>query len=169
MKILNRLPVAEKHYRLDCHGQNLEIKPYQIVLQVNISDDETWDARTPIFPALLDTGNHHAFSIQQQHLRRWAGIDPRFLRLQGKVRVGQRSATLHRARIWIHRNHAGKRDLRGDKPFLLAVDEGIIAYPEDESNYPRLPLVGLRAILGSNLRLIIDGKRKHASLRSPLW
>jgi hypothetical protein len=37
------------------------------------------------------------------------------------------------------------------------------------SHYPRLPLLGLRAILKNNLKRIIAGKRKHVSLRSPIW
>jgi len=46
---------------------------------------------------------------------------------------------------------------------------GIAIYPDDGSNYPRLPLLGLRAIIKKNLKLVIDGKRKHASLSSPTW
>ena len=49
------------------------------------------------------------------------------------------------------------------------VPDGIAIYPSDDADYPRLPLLGLRAILKNNLKLIIDGQRKHASLRSPLW
>lgn len=169
MKILDRSPIADKHYHLDCQGPSLAIKPYQIVIQVSLSDDATWDSRIPIFPALLGTGNNHNLSIQEHHLRRWAGIDPRFLQFQGKVRVAQRSATLRLARIWIHRNQTGRRDLRNDEPFMLPLDEGVICYADDGSNDPRLPLLGLRAIMDSNLKLIIDGRRKHASLRSPLW
>ena len=41
--------------------------------------------------------------------------------------------------------------------------------PPMRSNHPRLPLLGLRAILKNDLKLVIDGKRKHVSLRSPLW
>jgi hypothetical protein len=47
--------------------------------------------------------------------------------------------------------------------------EGIAIYPDDGSNYPRLPLLGLRAIIKNNLKLVIDGKRKYVSLSSPAW
>jgi hypothetical protein len=77
--------------------------------------------------------------------------------------------SLRFANVWIHRNQPGKRDLRAGDPFLLALDEGIAIYPNDGSNYPRLPLLGLRAIIKNNLRLVIDGKGKFVSLNSPIW
>jgi len=42
-------------------------------------------------------------------------------------------------------------------------------YPDDGSDYPRLPLLGLRAIIKNKLKLAIDGKRQHASLALPIW
>jgi len=42
-------------------------------------------------------------------------------------------------------------------------------YPDDGSNYPRLPLLGLRAIIKNKLKLVIDGKRQHTSLASRIW
>ncbi len=169
MKILDRLPIAHQHYQYNFRGESSAIKPYQIIIQVSISDHATWDPRIPVFPALLDTGNNHNFSIQAYQLRRWAGIDPRYLPVEGTVRVDRREATLHLARVWIHRNGGGKRDLRGGQPFMLRLAEGVIVYPADGSNHPRLPLLGLRAIMDNNLKLTIDGKRDHVSLRSPLW
>jgi hypothetical protein len=55
------------------------------------------------------------------------------------------------------------------RPFPLQLPEGIAVYPSDESNYPRLPLLGLRAIIKNELKVVIDGKRQHVSLRSPRW
>ena len=52
---------------------------------------------------------------------------------------------------------------------MLRLEEGIIVYPADGSDHPRLPLLGLRAIMDNNLKLIIDGQWKHVSLRSPFW
>ena len=63
MKILDRLPVFDKHYQFDIHGEPLKIRPFQILIQVSLSDIPTWDPRTPLIPALLDTGNNHNRSI----------------------------------------------------------------------------------------------------------
>jgi hypothetical protein len=169
MKILDRLPIANEHRLIDVRGEPVKLRPYQIVIRVSILNVQEWDPRAPNFPALLDTGNNLNFSIQTNHLTRWAGIHPKSLTPLSVVREGERSPSLHSANIWIHRNESGTRDLRDAQPYLLPLPEGIAIYPTDGSNYPRLPLLGLRAILKNNLKLVIDGKRKHVSLRSPLW
>jgi len=169
MKVFDRLPVVEEHFHLDIHGERLRIRPFQIIVQVSISDVLTWDPRTPIIPALLDTGLNHNFSMQESQLARWAGIHPKGWPFLGVIREGGRAPSLRFANVWIHRNQSGRRDLRDEQPYLLALDEGIAIYPDDGSNYPRLPLLGLRAIIKNNLKLVIDGKRKHASLSSPTW
>jgi hypothetical protein len=169
MRILDRLPIAEARREVEVGGRRVKLRPYQIVIQVSILDTHEWDSRAPIFPALVDSGNNLNFSIQAAHLTRWAGIHPRSLKHRGSVREGDRFPSLHTAGVWIHRNEPGRRDLRGAPPYPLQLPEGIAIYPSDESDYPRLPLLGLRAILKNNLKLIMDGKRKHVSLRSPLW
>jgi hypothetical protein len=169
MTILKRLPIAREPSLVSVHGEQLKLRPYQIIIQVSVSPFREFDARSPIIPTLIDTGLNHHFSIQERHLRRWAGIHPESLSKQGNMREGGRSADLRRAYLWIHRNEAGSHDLRDAEPFLVPLQEGMAIYAADGSNYPRLPLLGLRAILKNNLKLIIDGKRKHASLRSPLW
>jgi hypothetical protein len=169
MTILKRLPIGENPALLNIHGAQLKLRPYQIIIRVSVSPFREWDPRSPIIPALVDTGLNHHFSIQQQHLSRWAGVHPESLERLGNMREGGRTADLRRAYLWIHRNKTGRRELRDAEPFLVPQQEGIAIYPSDESNYPRLPLLGLRAILKNNLKLTIDGKRKHASLRSPLW
>jgi hypothetical protein len=167
MKILDRLPISGEHFTLDVVGQHLRLKPYQIIVQISISNLRNWDARTPIVPALLDTGLNHNFSIQESSITRWSGLHPQAVSLMGSIREGGRTFSRRRAHVWIHRNQSGRRHVRDGEPFLLALEERIAIYPDDGSNYPRLPLLGLRAIIRNNLKLVIDGKRKHASLSSP--
>lgn len=169
MRILDRLPVSDKPVQSEVRGEPLKLKPFQIMIQVTVSGIPTWDARTSIVPALLDTGNNHNSSIQERHLTRWVGIHFQSLPFLGKIREGGQTPSLRFANLWIHRNRSGSRDLRVGEPFLLALEEGIAIYPDDESNYPRLPLLGLRAIIKNNLRLVIDGKRRLVSLSSPAW
>jgi hypothetical protein len=169
MKILDRLPVVDQHYQLEVSGEPLKTRPFQIIVQVSISDLLTGDSRVPIIPALLDTGNNHNLSIQENHLVRWAGVQPLSLPFLGAIREGGRTLSLRLANVWIHRNRSGRRELRDGEPFLLALNEGIAIYPEDGSSYPRLPLLGLRGIIKNNLKLVIDGKRNHVSLSSSAW
>ncbi len=69
------------------------------------------------------------------------------------MREGGRVPSLRFANLWIHRNSSGRRDLRGGEPFLLLLKEGIAIYPDDGSDYPRFPLLGLRSIINNNLKL----------------
>jgi hypothetical protein len=82
---------------------------------------------------------------------------------------GGRTPSLRFANLWIHRNRPGSLALRGSEPFLLHLEEGIANYSDDGSNYPRLPLLGLRAIFKNDLKLVIDGKGGCVSLSSPIW
>ena len=51
---------------------------------------------------------------------------------------------------------------------LLRLARGIAIHPASEA-YPRLPLLGLRAILSNHLYLAVDGERQQATLRTPDW
>jgi hypothetical protein len=169
MKILDRLPVTSDHILLNVPGGRLRVKPCQIIVNISISSVPTWDAATPIIPILLDTGNNHNLSIQEDHLRKWAGIHPASLPSLRLMREGGRTASLRLETVWVHLNQLGRRELRGVTPVKLKLEEGIAIYPSEESNYPRIPTLGLRAILKNKLKLVIDGKRNHVSLRTSFW
>jgi hypothetical protein len=85
------------------------------------------------------------------------------------MREGRRTLSRRLAHVRIHRNRSGSQGLRDGEPFRLALEEGIAIYPRDESDHPRLPLLGLRAIIKYNLKLVIDGKRRYVSLNSRTW
>lgn len=169
MRILDRLPIARDHFQVDVLGKPVRLRPYQILIYVSVSPGPEWDPRTPIFPALIDTGNNLNFSIQEDHLYRWAGIHPRFLALPKVVREAGRRPALRDGTVWIHRNVPGSRESKTAPPLMLSFEEGIAVYPSDQSDYPRLPLLGFRAILKNKLKFAVDGPREHASLRTPLW
>jgi hypothetical protein len=70
--------------------------------------------------------------------------------------------------IWLHSNERGEMAVSGNEPIFLEVLNGIAVYP-DGAEYPRLPLLGLRAILSNRLHLVIDGERTSVTLRTPDW
>lgn len=47
--------------------------------------------------------------------------------------------------------------------------QGILVFEEGSPDAPRLPLLGLRAIVANRLRLVIDGRRGVVTLRPPGW
>ncbi len=82
MKILNRLPYSSEPTTINLRGEAVRVRPYQIVVWVslNLWQVNDWDVRVPRFPAILDTGNNHNFSIRVSHLLRstpFASLCPR--------------------------------------------------------------------------------------------
>ena len=137
--------------KLTVKNEIVDIKAYQIIVWVSIAIKGTWDwdPRIPKIPAILDIGNTHNFALTRAHLVRWAGIHPDSLPTLNRVRESGRKGVLHSAGLWLHTD--------GD-PFNVKVDEGIAVLDDD---WPRLPILGLRALTKNNLQTCIYGDTKR--------
>jgi hypothetical protein len=168
--ILRDLPFfPEKPEDVEFDGRRISTKPDQIMVWVGITEGEQtdFDPRRPWFPAILDPGFSHNSSIRHEHLIRWAGLDPRWLKQERAVRINDELVPLYEADVWLHPNVPGKRDrAAGGEPFRLALDTGIAIYPPTMSSAPRLPLLGLRALRLARLHLTIDCDRCSVTLRT---
>ncbi len=69
--ILDRLPFYEEATEVDTPSGPVLIRSYQIVAWVGLSIRGTL---SPPFPAVLDTGHSHNFSIKEEHFELWAGL-----------------------------------------------------------------------------------------------
>ena len=169
MKILDRLPLSERRSEVWAPDGLVTVKPYQIIVTVSLGARELVepDPGLPRFPAILDTGNNHNFAISEPHLRTWARITlagPR-----SHIRVQGRRVPLINAGLWLFPNEPGQVAASGRPPTRSALPEGIAVYPEDLSSPARLPILGLRALVTNRLRLIINGKRRTVTLKTPGW
>lgn len=166
--LLRRLPIPTAATHWVVRGEAVRIKPYQVPVWVSLTRREfpEWDPRIWRFPALIDTAHNHNFSIQQRHLVRWAGVSPQSLRRLGYITVGQRRIPLLEADTWLHRNVPGQLAPAEGLPFALFLKEGIAVYPDDSAHFPRLPLLGLRAIIDNRLHLAVSGWRRSVTLRT---
>jgi hypothetical protein len=169
-RILDRVPIAVRDGLISVPRGVAHIKAYEILIWVSLGPKKSggkWEPGLPRFPAILDTAHTHNFSIQEQHLLQWVRLQPGMLDLLGNIRHAGRRLPLHAANVWIHRNEPGQRDRFLDRaPHLLELPRGIAVYPR-EAGFPRLPLLGLRALLTNRLHLTLDGERSCASLRTP--
>jgi hypothetical protein len=156
MRILDRLPVGDQPVVLSVGAEAVMIKRYQIAAWASLND------ATRPFPIVIDTGHNHNFSITEALLRRWAGLKPDELRFLGTTKLKGDRLNRYRADLRLHRTQPGSIDLR-DGHFLMTLDEGISIVPEGTI---RLPLLGLRAIVRNSLRLVVDGKRQHVTLKT---
>ena len=169
--ILRQLPFMDDADELAVGLERVRIKPYQIILWVSISPRSVLElpAHAPRLPAILDTGHSDYFSIAEQQLSRWARLAVTALPQVRRVRDRGRTIPVHAANLWIHRNVPGKRDeFSTATPWLLPLRQGIAVYPE-EAQPPRLPLLGLRALVQNKLHFTMDPERRLVHLRTRDW
>jgi hypothetical protein len=167
--ILRDLPFFVSSSTAVFQGRYIPIRSDQIIVWVGITEPDQTEFHPvrPFFPAVLDTGHTHNFSIREDHLIRWAGLDPRSLNRRGTVQIGDERLLLYKADVWIRSNVRGERDRPDDRaPFCLELDSGIAVYPRTLSAAPRLPVLGLRALRWANLHLTVNGRRRLVSLRT---
>jgi len=172
--ILRQFPFFETHTTALAPGGSVTVRPYQIVVWVSLHPmgrpDLPPDA--PRFPAILDSGHSHNFSITEEHLFHWAGFAPGALRTLGTIRIAGRRVPLVAANVWIHGNQSGQRDVLAARPaFCIQLDSGIAVYPEGIPAVPRLPLLGLRGLRRADLQLHVDCRKCRVDLytASPFW
>jgi hypothetical protein len=125
----------------------------------------------PRFPALMDTGNNFGFSIPDRHLREWAGIDPGLLEARGEITIEGKVATRREAAVWLYSNIPGRPEVAsGRAPFRLRMPKGIAVYARDAiPPGPRLPLLGLPALLDNDLDWWLDPERRHITVQTRSW
>jgi hypothetical protein len=167
--ILRRLPFFEEETTAAVAGEQVAVRAYQPIVWVSMSrrEDGALPPGAVRFPAVLDTGNNHNFSIREEHLTRWAQFGLTALPRYGQITVGMHAIPLLIVRLWIHRNQPGERDLFAPgSPYRIDLHEGVAVYPHGVPNPARLPTLGLRALVRNGLDLRIDGKNRLISLRS---
>jgi hypothetical protein len=166
-RLLDRAPFPTRSTEVIIRSERIRIRANQIVVWITLSDSRTKvpnPASTP-FPAVLDTGHNHTLSLQERHLVVWAGITASSLSDAGFTRDRGVRVALRFANIWVHANLPRSLDRLADRPpHLLSAERGIAIYPG--SSFPRLPILGLRAIADNRLILKVDGVRREATLRT---
>ncbi len=169
VSLLRNLPFHDRATTVEVRGRSYRILPNQIVVWVSLArhGQEELDPRTPRFPAVLDTGFTDNFLIHEQQLREFAGLAPEGLRSYGdEFRARGRRIPIRAANLWLHQNRPGERDLAADTaPFLLELERGI-GISSGADPFPRLPLLGARALRRAQLQLLIDYARCRVSLRT---
>jgi hypothetical protein len=167
--ILRDLPFSIAPSTAFFQGRYVTIKSDQIIIWVGITEQAQSESRPalPFLPAIIDIGHNHNFSIREEHLIRWAGLDPRCLGQVGAVQIGSDRLSLLQADLWLRPNAREERDRPADRaPFRLDLDSGIAVYPPGMSYAPRLPIFGLRALRWAKFHLTVDGRRRPVTLRT---
>ena len=168
MRLLDRSPFPKDSSEVTFRTERVRVRADQIILWVTLTIKRIASPNpTAIpFPVILDTGHSHTFSIREQHLVDWADIQPESLATLGAIRDRNQRIPLRAANIWVHPNVSRSRELLAEQsPHGIAAPKGMAVYPGD---FPRLPILGLRARADNRLILKVDGARREAILRTPL-
>jgi hypothetical protein len=170
MKVLDRLPISKEDALTLVGSESVRLKKYEIIVWLSLTSEKkvSWDAPVQRFPAILDTGHTHNLAIQSRHLAHWGGLEPDHERRIGHIRHENLRLPLYHVNVWLHRNKPGTLTVSMEEPLLLELQHGIAVYPVGVK-YPRLPLLGLRALLSNNLHLVIDGEHASVTMRTPDW
>jgi hypothetical protein len=160
VNILSSLPFSDAETVLDTPAGHLPLYSFQIALTVSLL---LKDKSSRPFPAILDTGLNQPFALTEGHLERWLGLRVAQLPVWGHTVFEGQKIPVREAKIAIHSNVPGKTAIRGGKSYVLKNSETVIVFPPGP--YPRLPILGLRSLVASNLRLVIDGQRKLVHLQ----
>ncbi|HZW33497.1 MAG TPA: hypothetical protein VFF52_22450 [Isosphaeraceae bacterium] len=125
----------------------------------------------PRFSALLDTGNNFGFSVQDRHLREWAGIDPGLLADLGVIKIEGQPVACREATVWLYPNSPGRPEVASSRPpSRLEMRKGIVVHTRDAvPPGPRLPLLGLPALLDYDLDWWLDPERRHITVQTRTW
>lgn len=167
--ILRALPFFAVPSAVTAGTDVVAVRPYQIVIWVSVAAQKLpgLPPNARRFPAVLDIGHSHNFSIRDHHLRAWAGVATESLSVLRQARVNRVTVPLYGADVWIHPNDPDDRDrATAARPYRLDLSGGIAVYPPDTLGEPRLPLLGLRALVLNDLHLTIDGRRRRVALRT---
>jgi hypothetical protein len=169
MTILDQLPFFDEDTLAALpDGTSVIVRKFQIVAWVSLAPKglAALPPGTPRFPAILDTGHNHNFSIRHEHLARCLVPNGEALRELPPDAIinGQRVAHFT-ANVWLHPNRRGQRDVVSQrKPVCLELAGGAAIFAPGTGG-PRLPLVGLRALVTNRLVFTVHGTRMHVSLK----
>lgn len=166
-RLLNSMPFLADPGEIVVRDERVIVRANQLIMWVTLTlrrVDVPNPTATP-FPVILDTGHTHSFSIHERHLRDWAGLRPEMLLELKAIRERRQRITLRAANIWAHPNERHSRErLASRPPILVEADAGIAVYPGND--FPRLPILGLRAIAYNQLVLEVSGAKRQATLRT---
>ncbi len=174
MMTILRGPLLRSNYLAVPSGL-IDLRPPKIIVGLSITlvdEDAALPPGAIILPAILDTGFNRTLEIDEWHLLHWAGLRKDHLETIAKEKVREgRKYDLCEANLWLHRTpYQGPGTPRAVSPILLETSAQIRVMATTGKPNPRLPLLGLNALIVNKLQVRIDGEssrfRIYRSLRS---
>jgi hypothetical protein len=123
--LIDRCPFYDRETIVETGSGPFSVRAYQVVVWVSVC---VRGSVSPRFPAVLDTGHSHNFSIREEELKTWTGLAPEAMEVVGSIRVNNRLVFLREADLVLHGNVPGSRDAIRGEPHLLQTAQGIVIH-----------------------------------------
>jgi len=175
MKILDRLPLLTASQSIGFRQRHVSFHRNALVIWLSIGRRGNKNPLhiSPAFPAMLDSGNNSACFLHEHHLIQWAGIQPNQLETIGSVRINDQRIAQLKADVWIHPNVPGTHEHDSQRlPFRVHIAKGLAVgrpRPDDNTLFPRVPLLGFSALKMNALDYWFDSKTGYSYLRTADW
>ena len=165
--LLHRVPLMTTERTVRPGGVPVVLRGYQPVAWVRLVP---WGGRpgprAVPFPAVLDTGHNHSFLIPSSLFEAWTGESPDGLITYRVVPANGVSVGCYGFNVEVFGMRAGEPTER--VVGRLETDRGVaIIPPEHEGRFPRLPVIGVRALCASRVTLTVDGDGRTYTLKAP--
>jgi hypothetical protein len=141
-----------------------DVRPPKIIVGLSITHrtERKFPAGTWAFPAVLDTGFNRVLEMDVRHFNRWTGYREEYLDILRRNQTSDDgNFDLCGANIWLHRSpYNNPRDHRQKQPLHLQNSSILrVMHESGPKHKPRMPLLGLQALIQNNLNLRIDARR----------
>jgi hypothetical protein len=166
-----------RNQQIEVPSGRVDLRPPKMIVGISLTipgEEDSLPQRVTTLPEILDTGFNRTLEMDEWHLVHWAWLRKEHLELAEGDRFHEgRKYALCGANIWLHRTaYAGPSTARARAPIRLRSSRQVrVMAPAGKPN-PRLPHLGLTALIANNLRVCIDGENSHfriyRSLRSSL-
>jgi len=140
--------------------EKIDAKPPKLFVGISLTPAsvKSYHPSFWIFPAVLDTGLNKAFDIAEDQLISWTNTPKKKFGLIKRRDKVMKPYDIRAANIWLHRYpYAGPKFVGPDPPVHLSNSDEIRVMDRTPSGDPdpRLPLLGLEALIENGLTLNI--------------
>lgn len=148
----------------------LDVRPPKVILAMSITmpKEREFSAGLEAIPVILDTGFNRTLQISERHLDDWTSIAKHKLKVLDTTTIDGRAAKIYSANLWLHRTpYKSPSPWDYSNPLLLtAISRIYVVSASGADCWPRIPVLGLEAILKNNLHLSLDARKGSFDLTS---
>jgi hypothetical protein len=145
--------------------ETIAVQPPKMIvgISITVSEEQSFPRGVWTVPAVIDTGFNGGLAINELTLGKWAGVKKEYLTVAPRQKLDDgREFDPCYGNVWLHKSaYKSPSSKHYESPLLLEKLGAIhvMVSKDDEPCWPRLPVLGLRALLNQNLQLRMDPRQ----------